>query len=166
MTTAFDRTSVHLPRVLGVSFVGVLVAFLVQTALLPAVGLSATVPFVYATVALLAVVLGSGPGAIVGFAAGLLLDVTSVATLGVGALIGCLLGAAAGHVQLDRWWFSGVPTVGAMVVVSGGAFTTVNALLNQVPWIFGWGWSWTVVGGFVSVALLLPLRTWLRAVVR
>lgn len=156
----------HAPRAIAVCVVGVAVALLVQTSLLPAVGLSAGVPFVYATVALLAVVLGSRAGAMVGFGAGLLLDLSSVGTLGVGALLGCLLGAAAGRVHPDRWWFSGVPTTAALVIAAAGAFTVLDAWLGQVPLVFGQGWLWLTVGAVASVTVLLPCRTWLAEVVR
>ena len=158
--------SAHAPRAVAVCVVGVAVALVVQTALLPAVGLSAAVPFGYATVVLLAVVLGSSAGALTGFAAGLLLDLNSVGTLGVGALLGCLVGAAAGRLHPDRWWFSGVPTASALVIAAAGAFTVVNAWLGQIPLVFGQGWLWLILGGVASGTLLLPTRTWLRAVVR
>lgn len=166
MTTLTDRTFAHTPRVVGVCVVGVLVAFLVQTAVLPAVGLSAAVPFTFATVAVIAVALGPHAGALTGFAAGLLLDLTSVSVLGVGALLGCLLGAAAARVRPDRWWFAGVPTVSALVVGAAAAFTLVNAALDQVPLAFGVGWVWLVLGGCASTAVLMPTRGWLRQVVR
>jgi rod shape-determining protein MreD len=156
----------HLPRVLGVCVTGVLVAFLVQTAVLPAVGLSAAVPFTFATVAVLAVVLGSRTGALTGFGAGLLIDVSGLSVLGVGALLGSLLGAIAGQVHPDRWWFSRIPTVSGLVMLTAGAFTVVNAALQQVPIRFGVGWGWLIGGSVVSVILLMPTRQWLREVVR
>ncbi len=166
MSTVYDRTTFHIPRAMGVCVVGLLVAFLVQTALLPAVGLSAAIPFVYATVAVLAVVLGSRAGAVEGFAAGLMLDLSGVGTLGIGALIGCLLAAAAGGVHVDRWWFSGVPTVSVLVVTAACLFTVINAALGQIPLVAGVGWLWIAGGGIVSVLLLMPTRFWLRQVVR
>lgn len=166
MSTVHDRTTFHLPRAMGLSAVGLLVAFLVQTSVLPAVGISAAVPFVYATVAVLAVVLGPRAGAAEGFAAGLLLDLTGSGTLGVGALIGCLLGALAGRVHVDRWWFSGVPTVSVLVVSSAMISSVVNAVLGQVPLTLTTGWLWLLVGGVLSVLGLMPTRFWLREMVR
>lgn len=166
MSAVFDRTTFHMPRAMGLCVVGLLVAFLVQTSVLPAVGLSAAVPFVYATAAVLAVVLGPRAGAVEGFVAGLLLDVTGSGTLGIGALIGCLLGALAGQVHVDRWWLSGVPTVSLLVVVSALALSMVNAVLGQIPLPLAGGWLWVVFGGIASVAMLMPTRFWLRQVVR
>lgn len=166
MSTAYDRTTFHLPRAMGLSAVGLLVAFLVQTAVLPAVGLSAAIPFVYATVAVLAVVLGPRAGAAEGFAAGLLMDLTGSGTLGVGALIGCLLGALAGRVHVDRWWFSGVPTVAVLVIAAAVVANVVNAVLGQIPLTMTASWLWIVLGGVVSVLVLMPTRFWLRELVR
>lgn len=166
MSTTPAPVAAHLPRVLGVCVTGVLVAFLVQTALLPAVGLSAAVPFTFATVAVLAVVLGSRTGAITGFGAGLLIDLGGLSVLGVGALLGCLLGAIAGQVHPDRWWFSRVPTVSGLVMLTAAAFTAANAALQQVPILFGAGWMWLLAGSVVSVMVLMPARQWLRGVVR
>lgn len=165
MSLVYDRAT-HPPRVIGVCVVGVLVAFLVQTAVLPAVGLSAAIPFVYATVAVLGAALGSRTGAITGFCAGLLLDLTGVGSLGVGALVGCLLGALAGRVRTDRWWASGVLTVSALVAVAGLAFTELNAVIAQLPLAPDAGWWWILGGAVMSVALLMPTRLWLREVVR
>jgi rod shape-determining protein MreD len=166
MSTVYDRTTFHLPRAMGLSAVGLLVAFLVQTSVLPAIGLSAAIPFVYATVAVLAVVLGPRAGAAEGFAAGLLLDLTGSGTLGIGALIGCLLGALAGRVHVDRWWFSGVPMVSVLVVAAGVVSSVANAALGQIPLLLTASWLWVIVGGVVSVVLLMPARFWLRELVR
>jgi hypothetical protein len=95
-----------------------------------------------------------------------MLDLTGVGTLGVGALIGCSLAAVAGGVHVDRWWFSGVPTVSLMVVVAALAFSLGNAVLGQVPLTWSNGWLWIVAGGIVSVGLLMPTRFWLRRVIR
>lgn len=166
MSTVYDRTTFHLPRAMGLSAVGLLVAFLVQTSVLPAIGLSAAIPFVYATVAVLAVVLGPRAGAAEGFAAGLLLDLTGSGTLGIGALIGCLLGALAGRVHVDRWWFSGVPTVSILVVAAGVGSSVANAVLGQIPLLLTGSWLWVAVGGMLSVVVLMPTRFWLRELVR
>ncbi len=166
MSVLAGRAPAHTPRVIAVCSVGVLVAFLVQTALLPAVGLPALIPFTFATVAVLGVSLGSRAAAITGFLAGLLVDLTGVGILGVGALAGCLLGAAAGQVRTDRWWFSGVPSVTALVIAAWLGTTVLDAVLSQVPLIVGAGWLWGALGAAVSVALLMPLRGWLRSVVR
>lgn len=166
MSTISERTTSHAPRVLGVCVVGTVVAFLVQTALLPAVGLSAAIPFTYATIAVLGVALGSRPAAISGFAAGLLLDLSGVGVLGVAALIGAVLGATAGRIRTDRWWFSGVPSASVLVVASAAASSVLNAVLTQVPLVLSVGWLWVAVGGFLSVAIVMPTRTWLREVVR
>lgn len=166
MSAVYERTAAHAPRVAGVCVVGVMVSFLVQTALLPAVGLSAAIPFTFATVAVLGVAYGSRTAAIAGFAAGLLLDLGGVGTLGVAALIGALLGAAAGRIRPDRWWFSGVPSAAGLVIVAAAGFAVLNAVLGQVPLAYGQGWIWIAGGGFVSVAGLMPTRTWLQAVTR
>lgn len=166
MSAVYDRTTFHIPRAMGLCVVGLGVAFLIQTSVLPAVGLSAAIPFVYATVAVLAVVLGPRAGAVEGFAAGLLLDLTGSGTLGIAALLGCLLGALAGQVHVDRWWFSGVPTVSILVVLAAVLTTVVNAVLGQLPLALSWGWQWVVAGGLASVVLLMPTRFWLRQVVR
>lgn len=166
MTTIAGRGTAHTPRVVVLCTLGVLLAFLLQTALLPAVGASAAVPVVFAFVALLGVALGPRVGAVAGFLAGLLLDLTGVGTLGVGALLGCLLGAAAARIRVDRWWLSGVPSASLLVVLTSLAFGAGNAALAGLPVSIGPGMWWTVLGAVLCTALLLPARGWVREVVR
>lgn len=156
--------STHLPRVVVVCGLAVIAAFLVQTALLPAIGASAAVPLVFATVVALGVALGSRTGAICGFCAGLLLDLTGVGVLGIGALIGTLAGAAAGRIRVDRWWLSGVPSAAALTLAAGLAYTALDAALAGLPLTLPS--AWLVVGALVCAAALLPVRGWLREAVR
>lgn len=166
MTTLSARGPVHAPRVIAVSAMAILVAFLMQTSVLPAVGLSAAVPVVFAVIVLLGVVLGGRTAAVCGFLAGLLLDVTGVGVLGVGALVGTLVGAAAGRIRVDRWWLSGVPAAAALTIAAALAYPGLNAALTGLPLALSWSLIWPVGGGLVCAALLLPLRGWLREVVR
>lgn len=167
MSTTSARTSgLHVPRVVIGSVIAVLAAFVVQTAILPAVGLTAAIPVVFAVVAVLAMAWGPAVGPSVGFGAGLLLDLTGVGTLGVGALVGCLLGLVAARIPVDRWQWSGagwaiLATAGAALVDQGidavlaGHFSTASV-----------GWMWVIVGAAVCILVLLPSRAWLRESVR
>lgn len=167
MTALADRgTAVHTPRVIVLSTVSVIVAFVVQTSVLPAVGLSAVIPLVFTTVAVLAVVLGARTGAKVGFAAGLLLDLTGSGVLGVGALIGCLLAAVCGRIAVDRWRWSGLISIWVYTCLAATAFTVANAVLTGRGLILTTAWLWIVVGAGVCSLVLLPLRAHIRAVVR
>lgn len=157
-------TAAHMPRVVAVCGLAITLAFLAQTALLPAVGASAAVPLVFATVVALGVALGERTGAICGFCAGLLLDLTGVGVLGVGALLATLAGAAAGRIRVDRWWLSGVPSAAALTLLAALAYTALDAALAGLPITLPS--PWLVLGALVCVTVLLPLRTWVREVVR
>jgi rod shape-determining protein MreD len=154
------------PRVAAVAATGVLGAFLLQTAVLPAVGLSAAVPVVLTVVAVLGLALGPGVGAVTGFLAGLLLDLTGVGVLGVTALAGCLLGAGASRLRVDRWRWSGVAGVWAMTVTASVAAQLFNAAVSGVRAAAAPGLVWLIGGALVSAVLLVPARARLRAVVR
>jgi rod shape-determining protein MreD len=158
--------SVHTPRVVTACVIAVVAAFLLQTAVLPAVGSSAAVPVVFATLCLLGIVFGVRTGAIVGFLAGLLLDLTNAGTLGVGALLGCLLGAAAGSIRVDRWRWSGLASAWVLTSLAAVAFAVVNGFLAGLPLRGSWAWVWILAGALVSLVVLLPARGWLQAVVR
>lgn len=159
-------STAHTPRVVAVSAIAVLLAFLLQTAGLPALGLSAAVPVVFVVVAVLATALGSRAGSMVGFGAGLLLDLTGAGVIGVGALIGCLLGAAAGRIRVDRWAWSGMLPVWSASVLAAGAFTVANAVVEGLSVTWSGSWLWMAAGALVCTAGLLPLRPWVREVVR
>lgn len=167
MTTASARASgLHVPRVVIGSVIAVALAFMVQTAILPAVGLSATIPVVFAVVVVLGVAWGPSVGPSVGFGAGLLLDLTGTGTLGVGAMIGCLLGLVAARIPVDRWRWSGAGWAILATLTASLLYTTVNAVLvGRVPAV-STAWLWPVIGTVVCVLLLLPARAWLREAVR
>jgi hypothetical protein len=59
-----------------------------------------------------------------------------------------------------------VPSAAGLVIVAAAGFAVLNAVLGQVPLAYGQGWIWIAGGGFVSVAGLMPTRTWLQAVTR
>lgn len=166
MSSIATRPQAHGPRLAAVVVVAVMIAFLVQTALLPALGLSAAVPVVLATVTVLGMALGPRVGAFCGFAAGLLLDLTGVGVLGVGALVGCLLGAYAGSWRISRWRWSGLPLAWAATTVAAVAFTVLNALIAGLPLHLSITWLWIPLGALASAVVLVPLRPWIRAVVR
>ena len=67
MSVLAGRYAIHTPRAVAACTACLLLAFLVQTAVLPAVGLPAVVPVVLAVVVTLGVALGPGPGAVGGF---------------------------------------------------------------------------------------------------
>ncbi|MBK6762890.1 MAG: rod shape-determining protein MreD [Micrococcales bacterium] len=167
MSAAGSRAAgMHTPRVVTVAVVAVLTAFVVQTAVLPALGASAAVPVVLATVVVVGMAWGPGPGAVAGFGAGLLLDVTGSGVLGMAALVGCLAGVAAARIPTDRWWWSGAGLAVLLTIAGAWLIAAVNALLHgRYP---GWslGWLWVAGGAAVCLAILLPLRGWLREVVR
>lgn len=156
----------HLPRVILLCIVAVLTAFIVQTAVLPAVGLSAVVPVVYTVVVVLAMALGRRSGAVIGFSAGLLLDLTGVGVLGLGALLGCLAGLVAGGIRVDRWRWSGLVPAWSTVTVTAAMFTLINGLAAGIVPGLSWSWLWLAGGAAVCAVLLVPLRPWVRAMVR
>lgn len=164
MTAVPARRPVHLPRAIVVCTGSLLVAFLVQTAVLPAVGAPAAIPVVFATVVLLGVALGGRTGAICGFLGGLLLDLTGVGVLGVGALLGTLTGAAAGRIRVDRWWLSGVPTAALLTSLAALSYSAVNAALSGLPLTVRP--LWPVLGGIVCTITLLPVRNRVQEAVR
>ena len=67
---------------------------------------------------------------------------------------------------MDRWWFSGVPTVAVLVIAAAVVANVVNAVLGQIPLTMTVAWLWIVLGGVVSVLVLMPTRFWLRELVR
>lgn len=156
----------HAPRVGLVGTLAVIAAFVVQTSVLPAVGLPSAAPVVLATVAVLAVAWGERAGALFGFGAGLLLDVTGIGVLGVGALVGCLLGLLAGLLPVSRWRWSGAGWVMLLVILAQAADALLNALLLGRPLLMSPAVLWSVVGTGVCIAVLLPARDLLRSVVR
>lgn len=166
MSAVVGRTDAHLPRVLVVGAAGLVVAFAVQTAVLPALGLSAAVPVVFTAVAVLGAALGVRSGAAFGFAAGLLLDLTGVAVLGVGSLVGCLLGAIAGQVRVSRWRWSGLLWIWGSTAAAALIYMMLTAALAELPITLSWSWLWIVLGALVCAVALVPLRPWLQAVVR
>lgn len=167
MSTASGRAqTTHLPRVIILALSAVCVAFVVQTAVLPAVGLSAVIPVVFATVVVFGMALGRQSGAIIGFAAGLLLDLTGVGVLGLGALIGCLAGGLAGGIRVDRWRWSGLPAACGVTVLAAGLFTVLNGVVAGIGPVLSWSWLWLVGGAVLCTALLVPGRPWIQAVVR
>ncbi len=167
MTTASARRpGLHVPRVVIGSVVAVVGAFVVQTAVLPAIGLSSAIPVVFAVVVGLAMAWGPTVGPAVGFGAGLLLDLTGTGTLGVGAMIGCLLGLVAARIPVDRWRWSGAGWAVLATMVAALLYMAVNAVLvGRVPAI-SIGWVWLIVGAVACIVLLLPARAWLREAVR
>jgi rod shape-determining protein MreD len=156
----------HVPRVVIGSVVAVSAAFIVQTSILPAVGLSSAIPVVFAVVVVVAMAWGPTVGPGVGFGAGLLLDLTGSGTLGVGALVGCLLGLVAARIPVDRWAWSGAGW--AVLATTSAALldTGVNALLSGRFPVPTAAWLWVIAGAAVCVLLLLPARSWLREAVR
>ncbi|MEZ5186590.1 MAG: hypothetical protein R2720_12665 [Candidatus Nanopelagicales bacterium] len=166
MTAVSGATHVYWPRAVGLSATAVVLGFLCQTAILPAVGLSAAIPVLFSVVAVLGIALGRNSGAITGFAAGLLLDVTGVGVLGVGALVGCLLGVASAGIRVDRWRWSGAVYVWAYTAGAAAAYAAVNSLITGSGLMWSSGF-WAIVGGsLVCTLVLLPLRAPIRAVVR
>jgi len=167
MSAAASRPAgTHTPRVVAVAVLAVLTAFVVQAAVLPALGASAAVPVVLATVVVVGMAWGARTGAVTGFGAGLLLDVTGSGVLGVAALVGCLVGAAAARIPTDRWRWSGAGWAALLTIAGAWLIAAVNALLHgRVPGLSP-GWLWVVAGTAVSLVVLLPLRGWLREVVR
>lgn len=167
MSVAIDRPgAAHRPRVILLSSAVIVLAFVGQTAVLPAVGLSATIPLVLTSVCVLGVALGSRTGAVAGFAAGLLLDLTGSGVLGIGALVGCVLGASAGGIQVDRWRWSGLVRVWLYTLAAAMVMTGANAFLQGLGLRASGMWFWLAAGSAVCAAVLLPLRDWMRAVVR
>lgn len=167
MTVVAGRLeAAHTPRVVTACALTVLTAFLVQTAVLPAIGLSAAVPVVFASVCLLGMAFGPTTGAVVGFLSGLLLDLTNAGTLGVGALLGCLLGAAAGTIRVDRWRWSGLAAAWLLTSSMALVFALLNGFLAGLSLRGSWAWVWVTAGALVSLLVLLPARRWLQAVVR
>lgn len=158
--------SIHAPRAILAAVTCLTVAFLVQTAVLPALGLWPAVPVVLSTVCLLSLVLGSRSGAIIGFLAGLLLDLTSSGVLGVGALIGALLGATVGTIRTDRWIWSGALRVWLLTCLAAGGMQLIDALALGTAGSLWIGALWTIGGSLICTVALLPARRRLQAVVR
>jgi rod shape-determining protein MreD len=166
MSAVMQAGAQYRPRVVAVGLVGVIGGFVVQTAVLPAVGLSAAVPVLFSVVAVLGLALGPRVGAVAGFSAGLLLDLTGVGVLGVAALAACLLGAGAARIRVDRSRWSGV--AGVWAATSAAAITVVagNAFAVGAPVTVTASAWWLVAGALVCSVVLVPVRTWVRAVVR
>lgn len=156
----------HAPRVLVLGAASLLGAFVAQTSILPAVGLSAAVPLVWTTVAVLAMAWGPRPGAVAGFGVGLLLDLTGAGVIGVGALVGCVLGVAAAAIPEDRRRWSGLGWVVAAVLMAAITDSVLNGVLDGRAPHPTTAWLWTLGGAIVCALVLLPARGWLRAVVR
>jgi len=165
-TLAGTPRPVHMPRAVLVASVSLLLAFLVQTAVLPAIGLSAAVPVVWSMVCLFSLVLGSRVGAVLGFLAGLLLDLTSSGVLGVGALTGCLVGSAAGAVRTDRWIWSGAGWIWLLVSLAAAGMQVANDLALGITPVLTVAAFWLIGGALVCTLALLPTRAWLQAVLR
>lgn len=166
MSAVVQAGAQYRPRVVALGVAGVIGGFVVQTAVLPALGLSAAVPVLFSVVAVLGLVLGPQVGAVVGFCAGLLLDLTGVGVLGVAALAACLLGALASGIRVDRSRWSGVPGVWAATSAAAIAVVVGNAFAAGVPVVVTASVWWLIAGALVCAVILVPLRTWVQAVVR
>lgn len=166
MSAVVQADGQYRPRVVALSVAGVTVGFVAQTAVLPALGLSSAVPVLFTVVAVLGLALGPQVGAVVGFSAGLLLDLTGVGVLGVAALAGCLLGAGASRIRVDRSRWSGVPTVSAATTAAALAVVVGNAFAAGAPVVLTASAGWLIIGSLACAVILVPLRTWVRAVVR
>jgi rod shape-determining protein MreD len=160
-------TALHRPRVVIVAAAGLVAAMLLQTAILPAVGVAATAPVVYTLIAVMGLAWGQRAGTVAGFAGGLLLDLTGSGVLGVQALVGCLLGLAAGRIPVDRWRWSGFGWV--VLAVLGAQAVTVGldmVLAGRGAGLAAAAVLWSVGGAVVCAAVVLPARDFLRSVVR
>jgi rod shape-determining protein MreD len=166
MSTVRDTTHVYPPRAFALSATAIPIAVLVQTSVLPAVGLSSAIPLTFAVVCLLAITLGPRTGALAGFATGLLLDLSGVGVLGVGALIGTVLGVVGARIRVDRWIWSGVGQMWACTAAAAGGYALIDALLVGT----GARWSatvwWIGAGALACCLVLLPARNWITRVVR
>ncbi|MEI6792054.1 MAG: rod shape-determining protein MreD [Actinomycetes bacterium] len=115
------------------------------------------VPLVAASVGL---ILGSLPGAIFGFAIGMLLDLALVETVGVASLILLAIGFAAGRLrELRDPQGAIVPLlVGAAATAAAQAgFLVLTFLLGQ-PVPFGWALLWDLLGTVaVNAAIAIPV---------
>ena len=167
MSSASARTpGLHVPRVVIGSIVAVLAAFIIESSVLPAVGLSSAIPVVFAVVVVLTMAWGPTVGPSVGFGAGLLIDLTGTGTLGVGALVGCVLGVVAARIPVDRWRWSGAGWAILATAAAALLDTGLNAVLaGRVPAV-SVGVLWVVGGAAVCVLILLPARAWLQEAVR
>ena len=162
---AIDRPgAAHRPRVILLSSAVIVLAFVGQTAVPPAVGLSATIPLVLTSVR-------AGRGAGIAHRSsrrfrggGLLLDLTGSGVLGIGALVGCARGPAGG-IQVDRWRWSGLVRV--------WLYTLAAVMVMTVPTPFA-GLGTACVGHVVLVGRRIgcvrgcsaACGTGMRAVVR
>lgn len=103
-------------RALVAAMVSILIAFLVQTAALPALGAPAWIPVVWTAVAVAGCRLRGDLAYLVGFAAGLLLDTAGSGPLGGSALIGVGMVFLASRITTDRSLVSGVLRISGLVV--------------------------------------------------
>ena len=167
MSTASARKpGLHVPRVVIGSIVAVLAAYIIESSVLPAIGLSAAIPVVFAVVVVLAMAWGPTVGPSVGFGAGLLIDLTGTGTLGVGALVGCVLGVVAARIPVDRWRWSGAGWAILATAAAALLDTGLNAVLaGRVPSV-SLNLLWVLGGAALCVLVLLPTRAWLQEAVR
>jgi len=130
----------NLPRVLLI-IASVFTAFILQSCVLSRLGLPGATPnLVLVVVIAIAMAAGPGSGAIVGFSAGVLVDIAPPATgsLGQSAAVFAVAAYIAGHVQLER----GLPdlrVVGTVAALSAGvtvALVVSDSLVGsgQFPW--------------------------------
>jgi rod shape-determining protein MreD len=155
------------------AFALVVTSVLLQSTVLPLLHLPGAVPnVVTVTVIAIGFCTGSVRGAIVGFAAGMLLDLTppSIATLGITALVLVLAGFIAGWFGQDPdrpWWllagFSSLVCAGTVLVgtIVGGIVGDPHITWSRVPDIL----ISEFLYGAVLGAIIFPIVRWLWAYV-
>lgn len=136
-------------------------ALILQSSILAAVGLPGATPDALLVVALgLAMATGPVPGVVIGFAAGVLVDIAPPATssLGQTAAIYALAGFVAGHVELSP----GRPDIMCCLTVTG---LSAAAVAGQAALGLLLGTASTSFGGLISMMLTQALYAAILSVV-
>ena len=109
---------------------------------------------------------GSRTGAVAGFAPGTAAQTSpAAASLGIGALVGCVLRASAGGIR-GPLALVGPGACLALHACSGDGMTGANAFLQGLGLRASGMWFWLVAGSAVCAAVLAAPAGWMQAVMR
>ena len=148
----------------------VLAAVLLQVAFFSYITIFGVAPdFVVVVIAVIGLLGGAVIGAVTGFAAGLLLDVALLETLGVSSLVLLFVGYLAGRYresfEIDSM-FAPAAVTGALAVFASAGFTALQLTLEVDSAVSGSVIGDSIVKGFLAFLLAYPIYPLIRRALR
>jgi rod shape-determining protein MreD len=146
------------------------IAAVLQAALAPHMTIMGVTPnFLLLVVVTLAMVEGATPGAVAGFAAGLVFDLLSSGPIGPGALVFTVVGYLSGMLALNMFsesWVMPVTVVGVASLVFGLAYGGLLAFMGAEQDIIGIVFRLAVPEAIYDTLLALLVFPWLARFLR